>query len=185
MEALNAETGETVHLGTLEDGDVVYIEKVEARHRVRMHSSIGGIAPLHCTGVAKAILAFLPEAEQARLVNSHTLERFTEHTLTTVDALRADLSRARERGYSFDDQENEPGIHCIGAPIVGGDDTVLAAISLTVSTSRIDRQGLEALAPSLLQAAQGASRELGWRGPMRAGTAPSVLRPFGHPADPS
>lgn len=164
MEELNRETGETVHLGTLEGGDVVYIEKVEARHRVRMHSSIGAIATLHCTGIAKGLIAFLPEAEQERLIKMHTLERFTEHTLTRVADLRADLAATRERGYSIDDQEHELEINCVGAPIIGGDDTVVGAISLTAPTSRLDRAALEALAPSVLRASHGASRELGWRG---------------------
>jgi DNA-binding IclR family transcriptional regulator len=165
MEELNEETGETVHLGSLEDGDVVYIEKVEARHRVRMHSSIGGIATLHCTGVSKAILAFLPEAEQEQLLQSHTLTRVTDHTLTTIDALRADLAQTRERGHSIDDQENEPGIHCIGAPIINEQQLVVGAMSLTAPLSRIDRESLEGFVPFLLKAARGASHELGWRGP--------------------
>ena len=163
MQRLNAETGETVHLGSLEDGDVVYIEKVEARHRVRMHSSIGGIATLHCTGVSKAILAFLPEHEQEHLLETHTLARFTDNTHVTIDEVRADLARTRERGYSIDDQENEPGIHCIGAPIMSENGTVVGAISLTAPLSRVDRQTLEGFVPSLLEAVSGASEELGRR----------------------
>jgi DNA-binding IclR family transcriptional regulator len=164
MEKLNAQTGETIHLGTLEDDDVVYIEKVEARHRVRMHSSIGAIATLHCTGVSKAVLAFLPEAERERLIGSHTLNRFTDRTLCTVAELKADLATARERGYAIDDEEHEPGIRCIAAPIVGADGDVVGAISLTAPLSRIDRDSLEGFAAALLEATQGASRELGWPG---------------------
>ena len=77
MEELNRATGETIHLGTLEDDDVVYVEKVEATHRVRMQTRIGAISPLHCTGVAKAIIAFLPSAERARLLDLRDLKALT------------------------------------------------------------------------------------------------------------
>jgi DNA-binding IclR family transcriptional regulator len=164
METLNERTGETVHLGTLQDGDVMYIEKVEARHRVRMHSSIGGIATLHCTGLSKAVLAFLPPKQQEELIGSHTLTRHTEHTLTTVAALKADLARTRERGYATNEQEHELGLHGIAAPILGGDGSVVGAISLVTSLDRIDRENLEGLVPLLLEASDGVSHELGWRG---------------------
>jgi DNA-binding IclR family transcriptional regulator len=164
MEKLNETTGETVHLGSLEDGDVVYIEKVEARHRVRMHSRIGGAATLHATGLSKAILAFLPAKKQDELISSHTLTRYTEHTLTTVAALKADLARTRERGYATNEQEHELGLHGIAAPIRGGDGAVVGAISLVTPLSRIDREALEGLVPLVLETSRGVSHELGWRG---------------------
>jgi len=164
MERLNAVTGETVHLGTLEDGDVVYVEKVEASHRVRMHSRIGAIAPLHCTGVAKAILAFLPEGKRQELVAGHELKEFTEHTLTTAEAVEADLVVSRERGYALDAEEHETGIHCIAAPVFTADGDVAGALSLTAPMSRIDRPTLLGFVPALLDATHGTSRQLGWNG---------------------
>ena len=164
MEILNAITGETVHLGTLEDGDVVYVEKVEASHRVRMHSRIGAIATLHCTGVSKAILAFLPADQRQQLLAGHELKRFTEHTLTTVDAVEADLALSRERGYALDAEEHEPGIHCAAAPVFTAEGDVAGAFSLTAPMSRIDRPTLLNFVPALLDATRGTSRQLGWDG---------------------
>lgn len=164
MERLNAVTGETVHLGTLEDGDVVYVEKVEASHRVRMHSRIGAIAPLHCTGVAKGILAFLPEEKRQELLAGRELKVFTEHTLTTADAVEADLLLSRERGYALDAEEHETGIHCIAAPVFTADGDVAGAFSLTAPMSRIDRPTLLGFVAALLDAANGTSRQLGWNG---------------------
>jgi DNA-binding IclR family transcriptional regulator len=163
MEQLNEETGETIHLATLEDGDVVYIEKVEARHRVRMHSSIGGIAELHCTAIAKALLAYQSEAQQDWLISSHPLTRFTEHTLTTAAELRADIARIKERGYAINNEETEPGMLGIGAPIFGGDETMVGAMSVVAPSNRVDRASLEGLAPALLAACDGVSREFGRR----------------------
>lgn len=164
MERLNAATGETVHLGSLEDDDVVYVEKVEANHRVRMVSRIGAIAPIHCTGVSKGILAFLPEAERRRLLSAHELRRFTDHTLTDLDALEADLALSRERGYVLDDRENEPGIHCVAAPVFSGEGHIAGALSVTAPVARIDRETLLSFVPALLEATTSTSNQLGWNG---------------------
>lgn len=164
MERLNEATNETVHLGTLEDGDVVYVEKVEAAHRVRMVSRIGAIATLHCTGVSKGILAFLPDAERRRLLTMHELRKYTDNTLTDLDELEADLALSRERGYALDDQENEPGIHCVAAPVFSGEGDVVGALSVTAPVTRIDKDTLLSFVPALLQATTSTSQQLGWVG---------------------
>lgn len=164
MERLNEATNETVHLGTLEDGDVVYVEKVEAAHRVRMVSRIGAIATLHCTGVSKGILAFLPDAERRRLLAMHELRKYTDNTLTDLDELEADLTLSRERGYALDDQENEPGIHCVAAPVFSGEGDVVGAFSVTAPVTRIDKGTLLSFVPALLEATTSTSQQLGWVG---------------------
>ena len=164
MERLNEATNETVHLGTLEDGDVVYVEKVEAAHRVRMVSRIGAIATLHCTGVSKGVLAFLPDAERRRLLAMHELRKYTDNTLTDLDQLEADLTLSRQRGYALDDQENEPGIHCVAAPVFSGDGDVVGAFSVTAPVTRIDKDTLLSFVPALLEATTSTSQQLGWVG---------------------
>lgn len=164
MERLNEATNETVHLGTLEDGDVVYVEKVEAAHRVRMVSRIGAIATLHCTGVSKGILAFLPDAERRRRLAMHELRKYTDNTLTDLDELEADLTLSRERGYALDDQENEPGIHCVAAPVFSGEGDVVGAFSVTAPVTRIDKDTLLSFVPALLEATTSTSQQLGWVG---------------------
>jgi DNA-binding IclR family transcriptional regulator len=163
MEQLNDKTGETIHLGVLEGPDVVYVEKVEAVHAVRMHSRIGAVATLHCTGVSKAILAFLPEPQRRALLAHHELTPRTAHTLTSVEDLEADLAASRERGYSMDAEENEPGIHCVAAPIFAGHGEVAGALSVSAPMARIDRDALLGFVPALFEATQEVSQELGWR----------------------
>lgn len=160
MQQLNRETGETIHLGTLENGEVVYVEKVEARHRVRMHSSIGGIAGLHSTGVGKAILAFLPEAQQDRLLADYPLERYTATTITSLEELKADLAATRARGYAINNGELEDGILGVACPILGSDGTVAGGLSIVAPASRFDRDALEDLAPRVIDAARGVHEEL-------------------------
>jgi IclR family transcriptional regulator, KDG regulon repressor len=164
MEELGGKTHETVHLGVLEANDVVYIDKVEAQHPVRMYSRIGAIAPLHCTGVAKAILAFLPSGDRERLLGGTELHRFTDHTFTTRDTLEEELRVTRERRFSLDNEEHETGIHCVAAPILRGDDEVLGAISVSTPTSRVDHETLMGYVPPLLDAARQISAEFGWTG---------------------
>jgi IclR family KDG regulon transcriptional repressor len=163
MQRLNKKTGETIHLATLEGDNIVYIDKVEAQHPVRMHSRVGAIANLHCAGVAKAILAFLPDEARAQLLTDLPLTRRTEHTLTTMDALERDLAVARERGFVLDDEENEVGIHCIAAPVFDGSGAVAGSISVSTPISRIDNETLMGYVPALLEGTREISEELGWR----------------------
>lgn len=164
MERLNAATGETVHLGSLEDRDVVYIEKVEAKHSVRMYSRIGATATIHCTGVSKAIVAHLPQEERNRLLVERDLHRFTDRTLTSVQQLEDDFVLTRERGFALDDEEHEPGIHCVAAPVFSGDGEVTGAFSVTAPVSRVDHAALLTFVPALIEATASTSRQLGWQG---------------------
>jgi DNA-binding IclR family transcriptional regulator len=163
MEVLRDLTGETVHLGVMAGDHVVYVEKVEARHPVVMRSTIGAIAPLHCTGVAKAILAFLPEDERQRLIGMHELERFTANTMVTPGEVEADLAESRVRGFGRDNQEHAPGIHCVAAPILAGDDEVLGAFSISAPTSRVGTDTLLGFVPALRAAADRTSEQFGWK----------------------
>jgi IclR family KDG regulon transcriptional repressor len=163
MAWLNEETHETVHLGTLEGDNVVYIDKVEAQHPVRMHSRVGAIANMHCAGIAKGILAFLPQEQRTNLLDGRDLPRRTEHTIITRDALEAEFAVAREQGFVRDDEENEHGIHCVAAPIFTASGEVAGSMSVSTPMSRIDRDTLLSFVPALLTATRDASWELGWR----------------------
>lgn len=162
---LNAATGHTVHLASYEDGEVVYIDKFESRHHVRMHSRIGRRAPLHCTAVAKVLLAALPADERAGVVRGLDYPKLTANTITTPKALLAELDRVAARGYAVDDAEHEEFIHCVAAPVRGPRGVVLAALSLSVPKVLLDMDGLLDLVPALLAAAGQASVECGYATP--------------------
>ena len=162
---LNLATGHTVHLASYEDGEVTYIDKYESRHNVRMYSRIGRRAPLHCTAVAKVLLADLPPDERARLAAGLDYPKLTANTITTPRALLAELARVAERGYAVDDAEHEEFIHCVAAPVRGPHGAVLAALSLSAPKVLLDLDGLLALVPVLLAAAGRASVDCGWSPP--------------------
>lgn len=161
IEKLASTVGETVHLATLIDGDVIYVDKVESIHPVRMYSQVGKQAPLHCTGVAKAITASNPRLRQIVHAAPQPYQRFTPQTRLTFASLEQDFEDYAACGYLLDDREHEASIHCIATGVLGSDGVADSAISITVPVHRCDRERLESFAPALLEAARNVSRELG------------------------
>lgn len=120
LEALQERFGETVHYAVLDGHEVVYRSKVDpTAGAVRLTSTIGGRNPAHATAVGKLLLSYrLPDADAVRRwVGTRELERRTDRTLCTADALAAGLDEVRARGYAVDDEENEPGIACLALPV--------------------------------------------------------------------
>ncbi|MCR9122198.1 MAG: IclR family transcriptional regulator [Phyllobacteriaceae bacterium] len=153
LAALHDKTGETVHLGVLSDLEVIYLDKVESRQAVRMHSQIGNASPCYCTGVGKAALSALPtedvEARAARI----DFHRHTEHTLADAAALGAELADIRAAGIAYDREEHETGIHCVAAPIWSHDRSFVGGISVTAPSYRIAMAQLEHWADDVRAAA--------------------------------
>jgi IclR family acetate operon transcriptional repressor len=161
LRALAESTGETAHLGRLSGSDVVYIEKVESSHAVRMYSRVGDTMPAYSTGIGKAVLAFLDDAEIERHLPARLTARAT-NTITDRDALREELRRTRERGFSFDDVENEEGIRCTGAPVFDHTGRVQAAISVAGPATRMTVNRLHELGPQVRAQAELVSARLGY-----------------------
>ncbi|MFD1147403.1 IclR family transcriptional regulator [Saccharothrix hoggarensis] len=162
LRELNARTGYTVHLASYEDGEVIYIDKYDSTHPMRMYSRIGRRAPLHCTAVAKILLADLPEPRRREVAHTIDYVPLTANTITTPDAYLAELDRVRSAGYAVDNAEHEDFIHCVAAPIRGARGEVVAAVSLSVPKVLLDFDGLLGHLPDLLATARAASVECGW-----------------------
>lgn len=157
MRDLQQATGDTVHLAVLDRAEVVYLQILRGRGTRQLPSRVGGRMPAHATGVGKAILAFAPPDVVPALIAAG-LERRTPRTLVAPGALRRELARIRDRGVSFDREESGPGIVCAASPVFGADGAVLAALSLTGWSSRLD---LDRVAPAVRTAALALSRHLG------------------------
>lgn len=158
---LRDRTGETVHLAILDDLEVVYIDKYESRQGVRTISSVGKRAPSHCTGVGKAILAFLGAEKQADLVKRLPLARFTENTITTPGKFATHLESTKTRGYATDDEEHHMGTRCVAAPIFDYRGQVTASVSVTAPSFRLTSGKLGEYAPIAMEAAREITRRLG------------------------
>lgn len=162
LERVVLETGETVHLCIYDDGEVVYVDKVEPARSVRLASSVGRRNPAFCTAVGKAIMAFLPEAQVEDAVQKHGLQPLTSKTVSTLTELKTELERIRERGYALDDEENEEGVSCVGAVVRGFDGEAVAAISVSGPSFRLGKEKVAMIARSVIAAAKGLSKELGF-----------------------
>lgn len=168
LDELAALVGETVHLAQLDTGQVLYVDKRNARQPVEMFSQAGKVGPAYCTGVGKAMLAFLDEGELARALTRQSFHRFTQQTLASPTELRAELKMIRERGHALDREEHEPGIICVALPILMQGNRMLGALSVTSTTERTSLSALEALVPKIKEtAARIAAASECWRFPER------------------
>lgn len=146
MDAIVAAMNETVQLAVLDGLENVYLAKVDCSHPIRLQSDVGKRLYAHATGVGKALLSQLSDAELARRFADHPLQRFTPHTITEHRALFQELSRSRQRGYAIDNQEYTPGLQCVAVPIFDYAGQAVAAISVSIPMTR---GGLPELATAL------------------------------------
>ena len=174
LAAFNREYGRTTHLAVLEDGEAVYIDKLESHDQIRMYSRIGLRPPLHSSAVGKILLAGLPEGERRKLVTGLTLTPTTPNTITDPEVFLAELEVVRRQGWAHDREENEPLINCIAAPVRGPTGAVVAAVSVSVPNVVLDYEQLVKLLPALLETTDRISADLGWQ-PTR--TAETQLSP--------
>lgn len=137
MQALQARFNETINLGVMRNGEIIYLEMLEIERPLRMQARLGSRDAAYATAIGKAILAFLSYDERQALLPDK-LKPLTENTITDKVRLEADLAATRARGYALDNAENEQGAVCIGAPIFDESGGVVAAISLSAPASRLD-----------------------------------------------
>ncbi len=155
---------EVVHLALMDQGDIVYIEKVESHNTIRMHSRVGKRVPIHATGLGKAILAFLPKLEVEEILERYGLTESTPYTITDRGNFLQALNEIRQNRFAMDIEENEEGICCIAAPIFDSTGKVVAACSVSGPTIRMTKKKLNELAPFVRQTGAQISGRLGyWR----------------------
>ncbi len=171
MEHLSRLSRETVHLGVLDGWEVLHIDKVESLERVGVSSKIGSRGALHTTGLGKAILA----ASTDELLEDYLAYAASPGAAVRVpdpDALRAEITLTRARGYAIDNEDDSVGVRCLGVAIRGAGGAPLFAISLTGPSPRFTLEQVEALAPEVVATAHALSRRFGWdpemSGTMRA-----------------
>jgi IclR family transcriptional regulator, acetate operon repressor len=163
LAALHDATGETVHLGILSGVEIIYLDKVESRSAVRMHSQIGKASPVYCTGVGKAALSRLPADRLDAVARRISFKRFTPSTITTPEELVAEIARIAAEGVSYDREEHEAGIGCVAASIASPDGALIAGISVTAPTYRIPMETLRGWAPLVRQAADRITDDISMR----------------------
>lgn len=154
-------TGLTVHLGGLVKTEAIYLSKIEGVAPYHIPSGVGQSLMLHTTAIGKSILAFLPTNDVAEVAVAAGLPARTPNSITSLAELQQELKCIKSKGYCFDNEENVPGIRCIGAPVKARDGHVKYAISMTALAMEKSIADLEEYASLVLEAADGVSHAIG------------------------
>ncbi|HEY1295014.1 MAG TPA: IclR family transcriptional regulator [Chloroflexota bacterium] len=162
LEQVASETRETTFLAVPSQNEIVYLDKVQTDLQLQLNVELGTRRPMYCTGLGKAILAFLPDSQQERILAASPLRAFTPHTITDPMLLRLDLERTRDRGYAIDRQEIILGVECVAVPILNHAARAVGAISVAGTTPKGDGERLDALVARLKAAGDYVSRRLGF-----------------------
>lgn len=162
MKALHAEFDETVNLAVPAEDGIIYIDILQSPRGLRMAATVGMRDHYHSSALGKAMMASWPEG-RAKSFLGGALGRKTARTVATIDELMLELDRVRETGYAIDDEENEVGARCVGAPIFDHRGVCVGAISVSGSASRLTDDRIEVLADRVRAAAATISRTMGHR----------------------
>jgi IclR family transcriptional regulator, acetate operon repressor len=145
---------ETCNIGTLLNGEVIYLDRVEAEHwPLRLHYTIGSRVPLHCSAIGKLFLALAASPRRRRLLQSLELRPFTESTITDGVRLEAELRQIRKEQVSFDREEYLVGVVCMAVPVIGKNGEMLAALAIQAPEARMNVQTARRHLPALRHAA--------------------------------
>jgi len=161
LRRLMEETGETANLGIEREGAVLFVSQVETHANIRAFFPPGSLSPMHSSGIGKALLAQMDASRLERFLKTEPLKAFTGRTITDPDALRRDLESVRDRGYAIDDEEKNPGMRCIAAPVFDVNGEAVAGISVSGPTSRIGPHDMVRLSHPVREAARDLTRAIG------------------------
>ena len=163
LRKLSELSGETVNMGALREGVVVYLYKVESPKVLKASFALGGQAPAHCTAIGKMLMAYLSDREVEELVRQRPMEKWGPNAITSLPELKEELRKTYERGYSIDDEEFAPNTRCIGAPVRDYLGEVVAAITISGPAQRLPMERLEELKEPILETARQISERMGYR----------------------
>ena len=182
LQALVDDIEETCNVGVLDGPDFLYLERIECHWSLRVHLQAGSRVPAHCTSGGKVMLAHLEDNVRAKLLRSNKLKAFTEHTITRITDLEAELTQVRDRGYAVNNQEFTVGIIGVAVPIADRQGRVLAALAVHGPAPRLDFDRAINFVPRLKEAAAVmADSWAGYNGAMPRSSSPST-RPAKRPA---
>lgn len=163
LRALMRDTGETANLAVAREGRVLFVSQVETHENIRAFFPPGTMSPMHCSGIGKALLAQMSEAEVAEVVAQQGLERFTRYTLVNAATLRAELGIIATRGFAIDNEEKSIGMRCVAAPIFDMNGEAVAGISISGPSSRLPDGDLAGLGARVIAAAEAVTYGIGGR----------------------
>ncbi len=161
LEQLSLTSRETVHVGVLDETDVLHVDKIDSPERFGVSSKVGTRGPAHTASLGKALLAASSdEAVEEYIAQAVVLA--ADDRLRDPEKLRNDIQLTRERGYSIDNEEDAIGVRCLGVAVRGAGGVPLFAVSLTGPAPRFTMERVDACVPGMLQLSRNLSAALGW-----------------------
>jgi DNA-binding IclR family transcriptional regulator len=153
--------GETVNLGHWDGRAIVHLDKINSNEILRLDVGLGAVAPAYCTGLGKAVLAFLPARELDGYLNTETLVAMSPKTITDPARLKDEIERIRERGYAVDNEELSLGLRCVGVPIFDYTGRPSYAMSVSAPALRMSAEKIEAIQTKLRALCRQISHQIG------------------------
>src|SRR5258706_967686 len=160
MRILGEKIRMTVHLAVLDQGEAVYIEKVEAPGFFKVNTWVGRRMFLHSTSVGKCLLAWLPKHDIENIVKQQGLKKRTPKTITSITRLIAELDHVKQSGYAVDDEENSLGARGLGAPSFDTVGNVNGALGASGTLTQTDEASMPRVIEALKEAARRISRQM-------------------------
>lgn len=164
MQELSRSFGETVNLGYWDGRAIVHLDKINSTEILRMDSGLGDLAPAYCTGLGKAILAFLPAEKIEEYLENVTFEALTPTTITSVEGMHKELSKIREAGFAVDNEELSIGLRCVAAPVFDYAGRPSYALSVSGPTHRMSQIRIAAMSDKVMAVCQNLSEKIGGAG---------------------
>ncbi len=163
LDRMVEECNETAYVAIFKENHIVYLDVVETSLTVRVVSRVGSRLPAYCTASGKAHLAFLSDEELESAIGEQNLVQHTPTTLASADKLKAELKQIQTNGYAIDNEELDPGVRCIAAPIRDYTRRIVGAVSISGPSMRLEDKRLkEELIPMILHAGEDLSTRLGF-----------------------
>ena len=161
LKTLHKQTGMTVQLGKEQDGEVLYLDKIDGDGLLKIVSQVGARLPMHCSGLGKVLLAYDSEARVNQIVRKNGLKKFTKNTITHQEALKKELALIRKRGYALDDNEIMDGLRCVAFPIYDSAKEVSYAVSVSGLSTYLGDEQLDKIIGYLREASEMLSGMMG------------------------
>ncbi|PSW20843.1 DNA-binding transcriptional regulator KdgR [Photobacterium sanctipauli] len=162
MQHISQQTNEALHLGALDENAIIYIHKIDSGYNLRMQSRIGRRNPLYSTAIGKVLLAYRSEEFAHEALKDVDFIKHTDKTLENIEQLLSELKDVKAQAFAEDNEEQEPGLRCIAAPIFDRFGNVIAGLSISLPTIRFDEKRKSYYVDLLQNASRKVSEQLGY-----------------------
>ena len=159
---ITGELGLTSHLGVLEGDKVIYIEKMDVVSSIKLYTDIGLRVHAYCSSLGKCLLTKYSKEEMEHVMKNCSFIKFTDNTISSVEALHEELTKVRKQGWGMDNEEFNIGHRCIGAPIYDYRGDIIAAISASGTTKVLTDERIDEVAEYVMKSAKELSRSMGY-----------------------